>query len=228
MTGSGTAVAGPDRFGHAFADAALLRRALTHRSFGGDHNERLEFLGDAVLSCVVAERLLEQSPGAPEGVLSRLRASLVNQASLHAVGRELDLGAALRLGEGEERAGGRQRASILADAFEALVGAVFLDAGYAAARTFVLRHLGGRIDAADLEQPLKDPKTRLQEWLQARHLPLPGYEVVATRGEAHARTFEVECRIDGLPDPVRACGPSRRAAEQAVAALIWQRLEERA
>jgi ribonuclease-3 len=213
------------RFGHAFSDPALLRRALTHRSHGTDNNERLEFLGDGVLNCVVAETLVARLPGAPEGVLSRLRAGLVNQSSLHEVAVQLGVGEQLRLGEGEDRAGGRERPSILADAFEALVGAVFLDAGYPAARAFVLRHLESRIEAADLRQPVKDPKTRLQEWLQARRRALPAYEVVSTSGEAHARTFEVECRVEGLAHAVRARGSSRRIAEQAAAERAWHDLE---
>lgn len=217
---------GATRFGHPFADPALLRRALTHRSFGADNNERLEFLGDGVLNCAVAEALLARLPEADEGVLSRLRAGLVNQSSLYAVAQALGLGSELRLGEGEDRAGGRQRASILADAFEALVGAVFLDAGYPAARAFVLLHLGDRIARTDVREPGKDPKTRLQEWLQARRRALPAYEVVSTSGEAHARTFEVECRIEGWDRPVRACGSSRRAAEQAAALAAWRRIEE--
>ena len=224
-----TAAAFPEpasgRFGHPFAAPGLQRRALTHRSYGADNNERLEFLGDGVLNCVVAETLVERLPNAPEGVLSRLRAGLVNQSSLHAVARDIRVGEDLRLGEGEDRAGGRDRPSILADAFEALVGAVFLDAGYPAARAFVLRHLGARIEAADLRQPDKDPKTRLQEWLQARRRALPAYEVVSTSGEAHARTFEVECRVEGLAHAVRARGPSRRIAEQAAAERAWQDLE---
>lgn len=228
MTGADTPVRAQPGFGHAFATPTLLRQALTHRSYGADNNERLEFLGDGVLNCVVAETLVARLPDAPEGVLSRLRAGLVNQGSLHAVGVELGLGEALRLGEGEDRAGGRQRPSILADAFEALVGAVFLDAGYPAARAFVLRHLGARIEAADLRQPSKDPKTRLQEWIQARRLTLPVYEVVGATGEAHARTFEVECRVEGLAAPVRARGASRRAAEQAAAELAWHQLEHHA
>jgi ribonuclease-3 len=211
---------------HAFSDGKLLSRALTHRSFGADNNERLEFLGDSVLNCVVAQALLERFPGAAEGELSRLRANLVNQQALFEVALELDLGGAVRLGEGEARTGGHKRPSILADAFEAVVGAVFLDGGYDAAAAFVTANLGARLGAIDIHAPAKDPKTRLQEWLQARRHPLPRYAVVTISGEAHAQRFEVECVIDVLA--VRTCGTgsSRRTAEQAAAEVAWQRLAQ--
>ena len=199
---------------HAFADAELLRQALTHRSYGAPHNERLEFIGDAVLNCVVARALFDRFPDLPEGELSRVRAHLVNKDMLAQVARRLGLGSAIRLGEGEFRSGGADRASILADAMEAVFGAVFLDGGYEAAR--------GTIDAvyADLLRDAnpaalgKDAKTRLQEWLQARRLPVPEYAIVATSGEAHAQRLAVECRIPQLGIVAAGSGASRRIAEQ--------------
>jgi ribonuclease-3 len=216
----------PSTIRHAFTDRKLLVRALTHRSFGTDNNERLEFLGDSVLNCVVAHALLVRFPGAAEGELSRLRANLVNQQALYEVALGLDLGSELRLGEGETRTGGHQRPSILADAFEAVVGAVFLDAGYGAASTFVLANLGTRLGAIDIHAPAKDPKTRLQEWLQGRRHPLPRYSVVAISGEAHAQRFEVECVIDVMGLRTTGTGSSRRTAEQSAAEAAWQRLEQ--
>jgi ribonuclease-3 len=212
---------------HAFSDPKLLERALTHRSFGADNNERLEFLGDSVLNCVVAQELLERFPFAAEGELSRLRANLVNQQALFEVALDLDLGASLRLGEGEARTGGHRRPSILADAFEAVVGAVFLDAGYDAASAFVTRNLRARLGALDINAPAKDPKTRLQEWLQARRHPLPRYAVVGISGEAHAQRFEVECVIDVPGLATRGSGTSRRAAEQSSAEAAWLQLAQR-
>ena len=209
---------------HAFSDRALLARALTHRSFGADNNERLEFLGDSVLNCVVAQALLDRFPRAAEGELSRLRANLVNQQALFEVALELDLGTSLRLGEGEARTGGHRRPSILADAFEAVVGAVFLDAGYDAASAFVVANLGSRLGAIDIHAPAKDPKTRLQEWLQARRHPLPRYAVVEISGEAHAQRFEVECTIEAPALQSRGSGTSRRAAEQSAAEAAWRQL----
>lgn len=214
------------RLGHEFSDPALLQRALTHRSFGADNNERLEFLGDSVLNCVVAQALVERFPAAAEGELSRLRANLVNQNALCSVATQLDLGALLRLGEGEAKSGGHRRPSILADAFEAVVGAVFLDAGYPAAQAFVIANLGARLESIDLSAPAKDPKTRLQEWLQARRHPLPRYTVLSIAGEAHAQRFEVECMIEALPLRTCGSGTSRRAAEQAAAEAAWVQLGE--
>ncbi len=209
---------------HRFSDPALLDRALTHRSCSADNNERLEFLGDSVLNCVVSELLLERFPAAAEGDLSRLRANLVNQQALYAIALELQLGASLRLGEGEARTGGNGRPSILADAFEAVVGAVFLDAGYAAARAFVEANIAPRLQTIDAQAPVKDAKTRLQEWLQARRHALPRYEVVAISGEAHAQRFEVECSIDALSLRTSGSGSSRRGAEQAAATAAFERL----
>ena len=203
--------------GHAFAQSALLLQALTHRSFGSPHNERLEFLGDSVLNCVVAALLFERFPDLREGELSRLRANLVRQESLVRIAQALDLGSDLRLGEGEMKSGGFARPSILADGLEALFGAVFLDAGFAAASALIARHYGPMLDAIDPNDAGKDAKTALQELLQGRRLPVPQYVLVETRGEAHAQSFEIECQIAALGVRCRGRGPSRRAAEQEAA-----------
>jgi ribonuclease III len=216
------------RLGHAFGDAALLRQALTHRSYGTPHNERLEFVGDAVLNCVVARALYERFPQTQEGDLSRARASLVNQETLARVARRLEVGAALRLGEGELRSGGPERDSILADTLEALFGAVFVDAGYAAARTVIEAAYDELLQEADPAALAKDPKTRLQEWLQARRMPVPEYAVVATHGEAHAQRFDVECRIASIGVTTTGSGTTRRIAEQAAAAQALRALPTRA
>lgn len=213
--------------GHDFRDAALLTRALTHRSAGAIHNERLEFLGDGVLNCAIAAELYRRFPALPEGELSRLRAHFVNQQTLADIAAGLGLGAALRLGEGEHRSGGAQRPSILADALEALLGAVFLDAGFDTACGAVGRLYAGLLDRADPQELGKDPKTRLQEWLQARHLALPQYAVVATRGEAHAQTFEVECRVPAFSICTLGTGVSRRSAEQSAAATAYDQVSAR-
>lgn len=205
------------RLGHDFRDPALLLQALTHRSYGATQNERLEFVGDAVLNCVTGVALYGRFRALDEGELSRVRASLVNQDTLARVARDLGLGPLLRLGEGEMRSGGADRASILADALEAVFGAVFLDAGFDAAARAIERAYGSILSAADPAVLGKDPKTRLQEWLQARKLRVPEYAVVATRGEAHAQVFAVECRIAELDLVTAAEGPSRRAGEQAAA-----------
>jgi len=204
--------------GYTFRDAGLLRQALTHRSYGTPNNERLEFVGDAVLNCVVARTLYARFPELPEGDLSRARASLVNRETLVQVARRLDLGDAVRLGEGEMRSGGSDRASILADALEAVFGAVFIDGGYEAARQVIDTVYADILRDADPASLGKDPKTRLQEWLQARRMPVPDYAVVATRGEAHAQVFDVECRIPALDLVTAGSGPSRRAGEQEAAA----------
>ena len=206
---------------HTFTDEALLRQALTHRSYGVPHNERLEFIGDAVLNCVIALALYERYPALAEGDLSRVRAHLVNKETLAEVARRLNLGASIRLGEGEVRSGGAARASILADAMEAVFGAVFVDAGFDEARRTIDAAYADVLRDADPETLGKDPKTRLQEWLQARRMPVPDYAVVATRGEAHAQRFAVECRIPQLGIVETGFGGSRRVAEQdaALAAL---------
>lgn len=203
--------------GRDFSDAGLLDLALTHRSAGGRNNERLEFLGDALINACVAEALYRRHRDLEEGDLSRLRANLVNQEALAEVARELDLGSYLILGPGELKSGGFRRASILADALEALVGGVFLDAGFDAARGVVLRLLETRLAAPPPTDSLKDAKTRLQEVLQARDLPLPVYAVESVRGEPHRQTFRVSCTIDLLDIRTAGEAGSRRAAEQEAA-----------
>ena len=215
------------RLGHAFADPALLERALTHRSHAAGHNERLEFLGDSLLGCVIAILLYERYPDMPEGDLSRLRATLVNQASLFEVAQSLELGDALRLGEGELKSGGFRRPSILADAFEAILGAVYLDAGFGAVRALIERLFAPRLDSAGKSPPGKDPKTTLQELLQGRRLPLPRYTVLLVGGEAHQQTFRVECRVDELAIVQTGEGASRRAAEQQAAQAALAALESK-
>ncbi len=204
------------KLGYVFADETLLRLALTHRSAGRPNNERLEFLGDALVNLIVAEMLFEQRPRADEGELSRLRAQLVSEPSLAERARELGLGDELRLGPGELKSGGFRRDSILADGFEALVAAIYLDGGFEACRGWVRGVFASPV--AEVGAPRKDPKTRLQEWLQARGLPLPHYELLAERGEDHARRFEVACVLE-QPQALRfeGAGGSRRAAEQAAA-----------
>ena len=203
---------------HTFTDEALLRQALTHRSYGVPHNERLEFIGDAVLNCVIALALYERYPALAEGDLSRVRAHLVNKETLAEVARRLNLGTSIRLGEGEVRSGGAARASILADAMEAVFGAVFVDAGFDEARRTIDAAYADVLRDADPETLGKDPKTRLQEWLQGRRVPVPEYVIVATEGEAHAQRFSVECRIPDLSIVASGVGSSRRAAEQDAAA----------
>ena len=210
------------RIGHRFADAALLRRALTHRSHGAAHNERLEFLGDSVLNCAVACELYRRFPHLPEGELSLLRAQLVNQETLAAVAHGLELGRLMLLGEGELRSGGGERPSILADAIEAVVGAVFLDAGYEAALDVVQVMLSDALAHLD-PAAAKDPKTTLQEHLQARRVGLPRYAVIATRGAAHQQEFEVECVIPELGIRTLGAGSNRRSAEQHAARLAYER-----
>ncbi len=206
-----------EAIGHPFRDTRLLQVALTHRSHGAEHNERLEFVGDGVLNAVIAAELFRRFAKAPEGDLSRIRANLVNRATLHHLAETLDLGSHLRLGAGELRSGGAARPSILADAVEAVIGAVFMDGGYAAAEGVVLRLYLPLLDGLTPERLGKDAKTRLQEWLQGRRIPLPEYEVLAVTGEAHAQTFAVACRIPALGIEVMASGASRRAAEQKAA-----------
>jgi ribonuclease-3 len=213
------------RIGHRFGDAGLLARALTHRSFGADHNERLEFLGDAVLSLVISGLLFERFAGSDEGDLTRVRAHLVREESLHRVALQLGLPEVVRLGEGEARGGGAQRASILADALEALIGATHLDGGFDAARIVVSGLFGEVINTTDLTSWAKDAKTELQEWLQARHVPVPAYRISATHGQAHAQTFEVECDVPSLKWRATGAGKSRRAAEQASAQQLLDRIK---
>ena len=213
------------RLGHVFAQPALLTRALTHRSFGVAHNERLEVLGDAVLNTVVSALLYQRFAGSDEGDLTRVRAHLVREESLHRAALGLNLPQVLRLSEGEARGGGAQRASILADALEALIGAAFLDGGYDAAQQVVRRLFSELIDSTEIDSWTKDAKTELQEWLQARRLAVPSYRIVATRGQAHAQTFEVECAVAPLGLVERGEGRSRRAAEQQAARRLLEELK---
>ena len=195
----------------------MLQRALTHRSFGADHNERLEFLGDAVLSLAVSELLFDRFSGSDEGDLTRVRAHLVREDSLHRAALGLGLPELIRMSEGEARGGGAQRPSILADATEALIGAVFTDGGYDPARALVQSLFGEVIQATEVENWSKDAKTELQEWLQARRIAVPAYRISATHGQAHAQTFEVECGVPALGLAERGEGRSRRSAEQEAA-----------
>ena len=203
--------------GYRFVDHALLRQALTHRSHNSAHNERLEFLGDSVLNCVIAAELFRMYPEMAEGDLSRVRASLVNGQNLSVLANQLDLGGHLLLGEGELRSGGAQRPSMLANAVEAVIGAVYLDAGFVVAQSFTLRIFADSLKTIDLRVAGKDAKTLLQELLQARHLPLPRYVVIATTGEAHEQSFQVECNVPELGMQTTGDGASRRAAEQVAA-----------
>ena len=213
------------RLGYAFRQHALLQQAVTHRSFSADHNERLEFLGDSVLNLSVAHLLYTQLANLPEGDLSRVRANLVKQDTLHQLAKTLDLPAVMRLGEGEMRSGGQNRPSILADALEAIIGAVYLDGGYKDAQALVER-LFAQVDIKpDMQAVGKDPKTELQEWLQGRKLALPKYTVVGTSGAAHRQQFEVSCEVTELRQTQQGSGASRRAAEQAAAAAMLQTLK---
>lgn len=215
------------RLQHQFADTNLLGRAVTHRSFSSDHNERLEFLGDSVLNLAVSDLLYQRLRALPEGDLSRIRANLVKQETLHQLAVTLGLPEVVRLGEGEVRSGGNRRPSILADALEALIGAVYLDAGYVAAQALVHRLFQEVEINPQMEASAKDPKTELQEWLQARKLKLPVYRVVGTLGAAHRQTFDVECEIVDLNVSERGIGGSRRAGEQAAAAAVLQNVKAR-
>ena len=216
------------RLGHHFQRPELLARALIHRSFGAEHNERLEFLGDAVLSLAVSSLLYERYVGSDEGDLTRVRAHLVREDSLHKLALALGLPAVLKMSDGEARGGGAQRPSILADAVEALLGAAYVDAGYEAALDIVRRMLGETIAAAATSDDFgKDAKTALQEWLQARRISVPSYRIVATRGQPHAQTFEVECAVPALDVAELGVGRSRRVAEQEAASRLLDRLQDR-
>jgi ribonuclease-3 len=212
------------RIGHRFNDPTLLAQALTHRSYGSPHNERLEFLGDGVVGCVMAEELYGRFPGLDEGELSRLRASLVREAALADVARSIGLSDFLRLGEGEAASGGAARPSILADALEAAYGAVFLDGGYEAVRTAIRHTFGKALEQIDPRQPAKDAKTSLQELLQGRRQALPRYRVIATNGAAHKQVFEVECVAEDLGLRATGSGSSRRLAEQQAAANLLKQI----
>ena len=208
------------RLQHEFANPRLLAQALTHRSFSSDHNERVEFLGDSVLNLAVAGLLYEQLSELPEGDLSRVRANLVKQDTLHHLAVVLGLPDLLRLGEGEARSGGKNRPSMLADALEAVIGAVYLDAGYDKADQLVRRLFKDVQVNPQMKAIGKDPKTELQEWLQGRKMRLPAYKVVGTLGAAHQQTFEVECEITEFSRAERGTGISRRAGEQAAASAM--------
>ena len=213
------------RLQHPFSDPSLLQRAVTHRSYSSEHNERLEFLGDSVLSLAVSSLLFKRMQGLPEGELSRVRALLVRQESLHGLAMRLQLPQVLRLGEGESKSGGKLRPSILADALEAIIGAVYLDAGYERAESLVHRLFEGVELNPRLQEAAKDAKTALQEWLQGRKMNLPQYRVVDTTGAAHNQMFHVECQVAELQLSGRGSGASRRAAEQAAAGAILAQLK---
>ncbi|VWX56401.1 RNase III [Burkholderiales bacterium 8X] len=216
------------RLQHSFSEPRLLQQALTHRSFSADHNERLEFLGDSVLSLAVSHLLYTRLSTLPEGDLSRVRANLVKQDTLHQLALRMKIPELLRLGEGEARSGGQARPSILADALEAVIGAVYLDAGFAAAEALVRRLYESVEIKPRMEAAAKDPKTELQEWLQGRKMKLPNYRVVGTLGAAHKQTFDVECEVADLGLRERGIGGSRRAGEQAAAAAMLIQLKARA
>lgn len=214
------------RLGYRFNDEALLTQALTHRSFSRHNNERLEFLGDAILNCTIAQQLFTQFPRAKEGQLSRLRAHLVKGETLAELGREFDLGDCLRLGSGELKSGGFRRDSILADAVEAVIGAISLDSSLADAQVAIQRWYQNRLADLNLTDNIKDSKTRLQEFLQSRKAPLPVYRVTEVSGEAHDQTFIVDCEVEGLKQPTVGEGNSRRIAEQEAARAALQALGE--
>ena len=205
------------KLGYTFTDESLCELALTHRSCGKKNNERLEFLGDSIVNFVIADDLFERFPQAREGQLSRLRARMVKGETLAEIGRELKLGDFLRLGPGELKSGGFRRDSILADAVEALIGAMYLDSDLEQVRKVVLGWFDQRLENLDIDEALKDSKTRLQEWLQSRRLPLPTYDLTRVDGEAHAQTFYIECHIEPLDTPTKGEGSSRRQAEQEAA-----------
>lgn len=214
------------RLGYRFNDDGLLRRALTHRSHNAEHNERLEFLGDSVLNCVIATHLYSTYSHLPEGDLSRLRSNLVNQQTLSILAQQLGLGDCLKLGEGERKSAGNRRPSMLADALEAVFGAIFLDAGFEAAQQAVLGLFLPYLNSVDLSTLGKDAKTLLQEYLQGHKLPLPKYAVKEIAGEAHAQSFHVICEIEKLGLITEGCGGSRRAAEQDAAGKAWRQLQD--
>ncbi|MFO8025650.1 ribonuclease III [Thiohalophilus sp.] len=215
------------KLGYNFQQPELLERALTHRSFGALNNERMEFLGDAILGYLISTELYNLFPKASEGQLSRLRASLVKGETLAGIATELELGEYLRLGSGELKSGGHRRRSILADAFEAIIGAVYLDSGIDSTHSLVQTFFRARMARLDPQTLQKDPKTRLQEFLQAHGTDLPVYEVTATEGQAHAQHFRVACRISGIDEPMLGEGTSRRKAEQAAAEKMLQTLAGR-
>lgn len=211
--------------GHRFADPGLLRQALTHRSAGVPHNERLEFLGDSIVNLLIAELLFQRWPKADEGALTRARAELVREASLALIARQLELGARLTMGPGEMKSGGHRRDSILADALEAVVAAIYLDSGFDTCRATVVPWFEELLAALPVGKPGKDAKTRLQEWLQARQRPLPVYELVLESGDDHAKVFRVSCTIIDPTLHAEGEGSSRRNAEQAAAVALIEKLD---
>ncbi len=213
------------RLGYAFREPELLRHALTHRSASSHNNERLEYLGDALLNFVVGETLFRQRPESLEGDLSRLRASLVCEEALATVAEQLDLGDALILGQGVSKSGGFRRASILADTFEAVLGAIYLDAGFEAAREVCQKLLAGAMAQLPSPESLKDAKTRLQEWLQGRGRPLPRYELSATEGPDHELSFTVRCELADAPEQSEGRAASRKAAEQDAAHKMLEKVK---
>lgn len=214
------------RLGYFFADLGLLELALTHRSYGGKNNERLEFLGDSILNYVIAEDLFHRFPKAKEGELSRLRASLVKGDTLAELAREFALGDFLKLGAGELKSGGFRRDSILADAVEGIIGAIYLDAGMDVCRQHILQWYQERLNATSLKVVTKDAKTRLQEYLQARKYSLPQYDVVRIVGEPHDQTFHVHCQVELFEEAIEGKGGSRRIAEQNAASKALKKLEK--
>lgn len=215
------------RIGYQFKDPELLTEALTHRSAASRNNERLEFLGDSIVNLVIAEALFIRCPDYPEGDLSRMRASLVRGESLAEIAQEFDYSSVLILGEGELRSGGKRRASIQADAVESIIGAIYRDSDFETVRERILSWYQERLDNLPNPEELKDPKTRLQEWLQSRGLKLPTYKVTGERGKDHEKRFFVTCTAPGLDSPVEGVGTSRRKAEQASASQAFELLRNR-
>ncbi len=213
------------RLSYHFKDLELLNTALTHRSANKKHYERMEFLGDAILNVTITDELYHRFPNASEGDLSRLRASLVKGDTLSELAKLLDLGEYLRLGSGELKSGGFRRNSILADVFESIIGAIYLDGGNQASKQFILEQFAERLAQADITKNLKDPKTRLQELLQSKGCELPNYEIKNTSGQAHNQTFDVTCHVSLVPKPTEGSGNSRRKAEQAAAEQMLAILE---
>ena len=213
------------RLGYQFNNVELLQQALTHRSAAKQHNERLEFLGDAVLGMVVAQALFKRFPTVPEGKLTRMRSTLVKGDTLAELGREADVGELLKLGPGELKSGGHRRSSIIADAMEAILGAIYLEAGLDTTAEVILRLWQSRIDKLDPNEHPKDAKTRLQEFLQSRKLPLPVYEVIDISGKDHDQPFVVHCQIESLGKPMKGTGTSRRKAEQHAARNALEKLD---
>lgn len=211
---------------YEFNERSLLETALTHRSAGDSNNERLEFLGDAILGAIIAQELYARFPGGDEGQLTRLRSSLVKKETLANLARELDLGSFLKLGEGELKTGGWRRASILENTLESIIGAVYLDSNFDRCQLFVLNIFKNLLASTSLDDIQKDPKTKLQEYLQSRKMPVPVYEVLSTTGKSHQQIFTVSCFCDELPAAVQAQGASRRKAEQAAAQQVLEMLHE--